>query len=460
MKSLAIFSALLLGFSSRSEAKIENVLFIVADDLKASVLGCYGDPICKTPHLNALAKQSMIFERAYCQGTWCAPSRTSFMHSRYRGSNGPTIGQHLISHGYHSARVGKIFHMRVPGDIIAGTDGNDVPETWTERFNCQGEEAHTPGLYRLLNKNIETRELEGRQSTQMPHRMFASVESDGDGSEQPDWKAADKAIELLKRHAEEKKPFFLAVGFVRPHYPSVAPASYFKPYPHEKIPLPEVPESDMSDIPKIGRAGTTSENCGIARYPDNIRQMWSDYYATVTFMDEQLGKITRELDRLGLRESTLVIFTSDHGYHLGEHDFWQKVTFHEEVTRVPLLVSAPGFESGRTFALAELVDLFPSICDLLGLPTPATLQGRSLRPVLSDPKATVRNAAMSLDPRKGHAIRTSGWTYMRYKNGDEELYDMKNDPEQFRNLANSADHAEKRKQLSSLLGERINEIAK
>lgn len=427
--------------SSRAETGIRNVLFLVADDLKASVLGCYGDEICATPHLDALAEKSMVFERAYCQATWCKPSRESFMHSRYVGDRGVTLGKHLIDQGYYSARVGKIFHMRVPGDIIDGTDGEDVPETWTERFNCQGQEAHTPGLYRLLNRNIETRALEDRQSTRMPFRMFASVESDGDGSDQPDWKAAEQTTKLLKTHGKADKPFFIATGFVRPHYPSVAPAKYFAEYPVSRVKAPEVPEDDWDDIPGIATSGSNSQSFGIDQYPDNIKQMWSDYYATVTFMDEQLGKVMAELDRQGLRESTLVIFTSDHGYHLGEHHFWQKSRFHEEVTRVPLLVSAPGLEAGRTTALAELMDIYPTICDLLGLGVPESVQGRSLRPVLTDPRATVREAAFASDGRKGQFLRTDRWAYMRYRDGSEELYDMENDPGQFTNLAGDEEFA-------------------
>ncbi|MEM6915258.1 MAG: sulfatase, partial [Verrucomicrobiota bacterium] len=428
-----IFSLFLLSavISANAESEIRNVLFLVSDDLKASVLGCYGDEVCSTPHIDALAAKSMVFDRAYCQGTWCAPSRESFMHSRYVGDRGPTLGKHLIDHGFYSARVGKIFHMRVPGDIIDGTDGHDVANTWTEKFNCQGQEAHTPGLYRLLNQNIETRELENRQSTQMPFRMFASVESDGDGSEQPDWKAAEKTIELLEKQGKGEKPFFLATGFVRPHYPSVAPASYFEDYPISKIDAPDVPENDWDDIPKISTSGSHSEFFGIDQYPDNIKQMWSDYYATVTFLDDQIGKVMDALDRLGLRDSTLVIFTSDHGYHLGEHHFWQKSRFHEEVTRVPLLVSAPGFEAGRTMSLAELTDIYPTACDLLGVDIPKKVQGESLRPVLMDPSAAVREAAFSVNRKTGHFLRTDQWAYMKYKDGSEELYDMENDPDQF-----------------------------
>ncbi len=456
----ALFLLVSPVISIQAETEIKNVLFLIADDLKAGVLGTYGDELCHTPNIDALAESGMVFDRAYCQGTWCQPSRQSFMHSRYEGDKGSTLGQHLIENGFYSARVGKIFHMRVPGDIIAGTDGNDIPATWSERFNCQGQEAHTPGLYRLLNQNIETRAPENRQSTKMPFRMFASVESDGDGSEQPDWKAAEKTVELLKRQKHSSKPFFIATGFVRPHYPSVAPASFFEKYPYAEIPIPAVPEGDLDDIPAAGKAGTTSESSGIAKYPDNIRKMWADYYATVTFMDEQLGKVIAALEEEGLRESTAIIFTSDHGYHLGEHHFWQKSKFHEDVTRVPFIVSAPGFESGRTMSLAELMDIYPTVCDLLSVPIPETVQGRSLRPVLADPATTVREAAFSLDRKKGHAVRTANWAFFKYAKGGEELYDMNADPGQFTNLAedpeSKAMKAEMMKVLESkkaLLGE-------
>ena len=327
-------------------AAIKNVLFIVSDDLKASVLGCYGDQVCHTPQIDKLAREGLVFERAYCQGTWCAPSRQSFMFSRYKGRGQVNLGQLFKENGWYSARVGKIYHMRVPGDIIAGTDGADVPSSWTERFNSQGQEAHTPGDYACLNLNIFTDQLEGRQSTRMPHRMFVSVKCEGDGSDQPDHKSATKAIELLRGHRAQ--PFFLAVGLVRPHYPMVAPRQSFDPYRWQDMRLPQVVEDDLQDIPRLGLAGTRSANNPIGQYPDNQKRMWAAYYASVAFMDEQVGRILAELDRLGLRESTAVVLTSDHGYHLGEHTFWQKSNLHEEVVRVPLIMSVPGYDPGRT----------------------------------------------------------------------------------------------------------------
>jgi len=435
--------------ASDSVPHIKNVLFLISDDLKASVLGCYGDTVCQTPNIDNLAKRGMLFERAYCQGLSCAPSRRSFMFSRYQGEGSVNLGEHFRNNGYYSARVGKIYHMRVPGDIIAGTDGLDVPSSWTEKFNSSGREAHTPGDYACLNLDIFTKELEGRQSTRMPHRMFVTVEYDGDGSDQPDHKSATKAIELLRAH--QKENFFLAVGFVRPHYPMVAPRQYFKPYPWKEMKLPENPDGDLEDIPAIGLAATRSGKNTIGKYPDNQKRMWSGYYASVQFMDEQVGRVLAELERLGLDKNTAVVFTSDHGYHLGEHTFWQKSNLHEDVTRVPLIISVPGIKGGRTNSVVELVDIYPTLSELAGLKTPKGTQGVSLVPVISDPSVEVKAGALSLG--KGVSWRTEDWAYMRYSDGTTELYDMKNDPKQFTNLSKKAEFNDELNRLDKQLQE-------
>lgn len=427
-----------MSISDRITDPVRNVLLILSDDLKASVLGCYGDSICQTPNIDRLAKQGVVFDRAYCQAMWCAPSRQSFMHSRYRGKSDINLGSYLIRNGFYSARVGKIFHMRVPGDIIDGTNGEDVESCWTERFNCSGLEAHTPGEYACLNLNIFTTALEGRQSTRMPHRPYVTVQYEGDGSDQPDHKSADKAIEILRQRAiKPNEPFFLAVGFVRPHYPMVAPKQFFEPYPWDKMKVPVVPQDDHLDIPKLGMGQSLSSKIGFDQHPENKKGMWSGYYASVTFMDQQLGRILDELERLNLRESTMIIFTSDHGYHLGEHEFWQKSNLHEEVTRVPLIIAAAGVKPKRTSALAELVDLFPTIAEATGLSEtkglPDSVEGLSLVPIISGEQKAVRDAAVSL--HKGIAIRTERYAYIRYNDSTEEFYDMQNDPQQFTNLA-------------------------
>ena len=439
MKTFLFVLAFVLCLSV--QAKVKNVLLIVSDDLKADAVGCYGNKLAQTPHLDQLAKEGTLFRNAYCQGTVCKPSRASFMRGRRQGDKGITWGEHFLKNGFSSTRVGKIFHMRVPGDIIAGTDGADVAACWSAKYNMPGKEAHTPGNYACLNLNKFTTKLEGRQSTKMPYRMFVTVDYAGDGSDQPDWKTATKSIQLLKDLKKDDKPFFLATGLVRPHYPNVAPEQYFARYPYKEMPLPYVPSDDWDDMPKSAVSRSNSKQYGIDKYPDNQRKMWAGYLATVTFMDEQVGRILKTLKELGLDQETAVFFTSDHGYLLGEHHFWQKGNLREEVTRVPLIMRVPGGKSGVSSSVVELVDLFPTACEATGLPIPQGVEGKSLLPVLVNPEATVKQAAFSF-VGKGTSMRTSNWAYMKYGDGSEELYDMKKDPKQFVNLAQSTQHAE------------------
>ncbi|MCA9193434.1 MAG: sulfatase [Planctomycetales bacterium] len=437
-----------------TSSRIRNVLLIVADDLRAGVLGCYGDFRCQTPNIDRLANRGLLFESAYCQGTVCGPSRTSFMYSRYRGKGDVTLGQHLKNSGFYSARVGKIFHMKVPGDIIAGSDGQDVPETWNERFNSPGLEAHTPGNYACLNLNIFTTELEGRQSTAMPHRMYVSVDYEGDGSDQPDHKTATKTIELLREHREE--PFFIAAGFIRPHYPMVAPKQFFDLYSWQEMNVPEQVKGDLDDIPTQGLASSRSAKNGIDKYPDNQKRMWAAYYSAVTFMDQQVGRVLDELEQLGLSDTTAVIFTSDHGYHLADHTFWEKSNLHEQVIRVPLIISAPGMPIGRTDSLVELVDLFPTVCELTRREIPPSIQGTSLVPILKDHEKTIKAGVLSF--AGGESWRTKDWAYMQYGDNAAELYNMRTDPGQFKNLADLPEYAAVRGELSEQLSIRLNAI--
>ena len=216
------------------------------------------------------------------------------------------------------------------------------------------------------------------------------------------------------------------------------------------MPLPQVPANDLDDIPRAGLAKMTSQNSGIAKWPNNQKRMWAAYYATVTYMDEQLGKILDELERLKLSSSTAIVFLSDHGYHLGEHNFWQKSNLHEEVTRVPVIISAPGLKPGRTQSLAELIDIYPTLCSLLKVPIPKSVLGKSLLPTLRDPRISPRTNALSLN-RGSHSLRTDRWAYMKYKNGDEELYDMIKDPAQFSNLAKRNEYQATKSQLLNQL---------
>lgn len=441
-------------FSQDTNPKIQNVLLIMSDDLKASVLPTYGDKVCKTPNIDRLARSGMVFERAYCQGLACSPSRPSIMRSIYPKSKAtaPTIGEHLQDHGFHTARVGKIFHMPVPHAQLDGSDGKDVPACWTERFNTKSAETFSPGLYRLLNSDIVTRKTEGRDA-KGPNRMFATVESDqADGSDQADHMVATKAIDLLRARKEEGKPFFLGVGFVRPHFPMVQPKRFFDMYPQHTMEIPPLIPGDLDDIPQSGRG---ADGKGLNDTEERRRRMWQAYYGSVSFMDEQLGRVLDELDRLGLRDSTAILFTTDHGYHLGEHGFWQKSNLHEEVVRVPLIISVPGMKPGRTSSLVELVDLYPTCTDLLALPTPGGLHGKSLLPLLRDPKAQVRETALSIHNRNGGGLRAANWHYMKYGDNGEEFYDMANDPGQFTNVVNDPDYRDRLEQARTRFKERM-----
>ncbi len=428
-----------------------NILFIIADDLTDTALGCYGNTVCQTPNLDRLAAQSVRFTRAYCQGTYCGPSRASFLSGYYPHATGvqgylspreaigdrATWPQHFKNAGYHTARVSKIFHMGVPGGIEEGSDGADDPLSWSERFNSPGPEWRAPGRGETLEKNPD-----GRKPV-MGGNTFVVVAADGDDDVHSDGKTAAKACELLT--TPRREPFFLAVGFVRPHVPFVAPKKYFDRYPPESMVLPEKVPGDWDDIPKPGINYKTSVNMQM----DETRQKkaLAGYYAAVSYMDAQVGRVLDALERSGQADNTIVIFTSDHGYHLGEHDFWAKVSLHDESARVPLLIRAPGMKPGVRNALVELIDLFPTTAKLCGLEVPARLQGRDLATVFADPKAAVRDAAFSVaGTSKGLLLRDERWAFLQYgedARGGVELYDMQTDPRQIHNLAVLPEHADR-----------------
>ncbi|MBE7494876.1 MAG: sulfatase [Verrucomicrobiaceae bacterium] len=447
MKSLCLLLFALSPWLSASAAK-PNVLFIISDDLTSTALGYYGNKVCQTPNIDRLAARGMRFTRAYCQGTYCGPSRASFMSGYYphatgvQGYNSPraaisdraTWAQHFKNAGYYSARVSKIFHMGVPGGIEKGGDEADDPVSWTERFNSQGPEWKAPGIGETLEKNPD-----GKKPV-MGGNTFVIVAADGDDMVHSDGKTAAKACELIAQHAKE--PFFLGVGFVRPHVPFVAPKKYFDLYPWEQMTLPEKVPGDWDDIPKPGINYKTSVNMQM----DVTRQKkaLAGYYAAVSFMDAQVGKVLDALEKSGQADNTIVIFTSDHGYHLGEHDFWAKVSLHDESARVPLIVSAPGKKPGVSDSLVELLDLYPTTAKLCGLEVPARLQGKDISPILDDPQAKLHDTVFSVaGTSRGLMLRDERWVFIQYgedAKGGIELYDMQNDPRQLTNLASSSDH--------------------
>ena len=434
-----------------------NVLFIISDDLTYTALGAYGNQVCRTPNIDRLSSSGARFTRAYCQGTYCGPSRASFMSGYYPHATGvlgytsprPAIGdratwpQYFKQAGYYTARVGKIYHMGVPGgveDLGPGRDydGADDPASWTERFNTPGPEWRAAGTGETLENNPD-----GKKPV-MGGNTFVVVEADGDDDTHADGKAAAKAIDLLRARRGRPEPFFLAVGFVRPHVPFVAPRKYFAPYlPYEKLTLPPKVPGDWDDLPKAGINYKTSVNMRM----DERRQKKAlgGYYACVSYMDAQVGRVLTALRESGLEDNTIVIFTSDHGYHLGEHDFWAKVSLLDESSKVPFIIRVPGKAPVVCDSLVELLDLYPTVAALCGLEVPARLQGLNVARTLDAPAHRVRDAAFSVAPStKGFLLRDDRFAYIQYQEDASagiELYDIVADPRQYTNLAPRPEHA-------------------
>ncbi|MEZ6131549.1 MAG: sulfatase [Planctomycetaceae bacterium] len=449
-----------------------NVLFIISDDLTATALSCYGNTVCQTPNIDAIAQQGTRFTRAYCQGTYCGPSRASLLSGYYPHATGvlgytsprPQIGdratwpQHFKNNGYYTARVSKIYHMGVPGGVELGGDGRDHNNyngaddeaSWTERFNSPGPEWKAAGDGETLENNPD-----GRKPV-VGGNTFVVVEADGDDMVHSDGMTAAKAVELIHQHKDE--PFWLGIGFVRPHVPFVAPRSYYPPFkPFDRMVLPEKIAGDWDDIPKPGINYKTSSNMKM----DIRRQKkaMGGYYASVAFMDAQVGKVMAALKTAGIDDRTIVIFTSDHGYHLGEHDFWAKVSLRDESAGVPLIIRMPGKKPAVCHSLVELLDLYPTLSKLCGLEVPERLQGKDISAVLDDPTTRVRDAAFSVAPmRKGFLLREDKWAYIQYGEdaaGGIELFDVEADPKQYTNLALLPEHtalvAEFRQKLAARL---------
>lgn len=424
-----------------------NVLLLMSDDL-ATTLGCYGHPQAQTPHLDTLAQRGVLFERAYCQFPHCNPSRSSMLtglrpnttrvtnneDNLYENIPGIVTLPHLFrQHGYATARCGKIFHLGVP----TGLESMDDPQAWDFGTPFKDERPFPPA--RPSAVKVATGQRQGLRWT----------EATGADDDLVDGNFTKTAIEWLEQR-DPAKPFFLAVGFHRPHLPLVAPAKYFDLYPLEAITLPDAPPDDEADIPPPARNGAVP-GYALTATSDQRRAAIRGYLACVSYVDAQAGRVLAALDRLKLTDNTIIVFTGDHGWHLGEHNLWHKRSLFEECTRVPFIVAAPGASAGgqRTSSLVELLDVFPTLCDLCGVPAPASVQGKSLRPVLNDVRATVHDAAFTQARRGanaefwGRTIRTPRWRYTDWNAGaaGSELYDHSADPQEYTNLAQDARYA-------------------
>jgi uncharacterized sulfatase len=419
-----------------------NVLLVVSDDLTSTVLGCYGNKLVRTPNVDALAARGVRFEHAYCQFPLCGPSRASFLTGMRPEStkvwandvdfrkfhpDTVTLPQLFKNSGVYSAREGKMFHMNVPMEV--GKPRFQDEASWNHNGSPQGLEDNSPGeLHRMTPKS-------GR-GVKMDWMAVANAKG------QADEDAASRSIALLEGRG--KDPFFLGLGFVRPHVPLVAPAKFFDLYPLSQCNPAVNPPNDEEDISPLFRNMRKDIWNNMDMTEPEIRQALRAYYASTSFMDDQLGRVMRALEERKLTDNTIVLFTSDHGWHLGEHNRWQKRSIMEESAKVPLIVCDPRRKQrGKVSkAMVEMVDIYPTLADLAGLAKPPHLEGTSFAPLLDNPGRAWKKAAFSEmrdGQLMGRSLRTPSYRYIEWRMGDgpaeEELYDHRKDPREFTNIA-------------------------
>ncbi len=446
-----------------SSSRRPNVLLIMSDDLNSD-LGTYGHPLVKTPNIDKLAQRGVRFDRAYNQFPLCNPSRASLLTGlrpdtiriyelvtqfRKNRPDAVTLPQMFKNNGYVAARVGKIYHYGVPGQI--GTPGLDDPPSWDVTVNPRGADKDEEPL--LTNYTPARTGNGGNLGSVLA--FHASTARD---EEHTDGKVASETIALLE--ANKDRPFFIAAGFYRPHCPYIAPQKYFDMYALDTIKVPPVSTDALAQYPKAAFF-TTPPNWGLTEQQE--REVIRAYYASISFMDATVGRLLEALDRLKLTDNTIVVFMSDHGYNLGEHGQWMKQMLFEESARNPLILAGPGVRargkgSPRT---VEYLDLYPTMAALTGLTPPRDLEGRSLVPLLKDPKAAWNHPALTQVRRgtpadgffMGYSIRTDRWRYSEWDEGKRgtELYDENADPGEMHNLASDPKYASTVKDMKALL---------
>ncbi|MBS1824928.1 MAG: sulfatase [Acidobacteria bacterium] len=433
-----------------------NVLFIAADDMNNS-LGCYGHPIVKTPNLDKLAARGVRFDRAYCQYPLCGPSRCSLLTGlrpdsthikennisvRDRLPDVVTLPQLFKNNGWRSVRAGKMYHMDVPGSV--GTNKWDDPPSWDVAISPPGSEQRTKGE----GGNI----IPGRKAG------WQVISFAGDGKDQADEKATEIAFDTISSNAN--RPWFLGLGYLRPHVPHVAPSRFFDLYPLGSIPAPVNPANDLDDIPEASEIAINTRAKDMGGMNDHEKkQAIRAYYASVSYMDWQVGRVLDALEKSGQARRTIVVFWGDHGWHLGEHHRWHKRSLFEESMRAPLIMAAPGAKGNgkATRSLVEFVDIYPTLADLARLQPPPNLEGQSMKPLLDNPSRAFKSAAFSMvtapNEIEGRAVVNDRYRYIRWtgpKPG-EELYDRQADPREFTNLAAMGQHAKTLQQMRATL---------
>lgn len=456
-----------------------NVLFIVCDDLNTHV-STSDYPYISTPAFDELAENGMTFKRAYCQYPVCGPSRASFLSGLYPESSGVinntadirderpdtvTMPQAFREQGYWTAATGKIFHNPKvdPGEAVWDERAfftNDVMPL--EKQARKEFEAKHGSIDKRENKKLWKEFLLGYAPQTMNQKPGWGPSGLTD-EQHRDGKNAQQAREWIQNESYGDKPFLMAVGIHKPHVPFLAPDKYFEKYPKEGLAFDKPPSNFWDTVPKSS-ISKRYEGFGfeLAVEKDDLRREYMQaYHACISFIDAQIGSIFDDLKENGLWENTIVVLTSDHGYQLGEHAMWGKVTLFEVCNRVPLLIRAPGqtTASSTSQGLVELVDLFPTLADLCGINTPADLQGQSLVPMLRDPNASGKDVVYTVVSRGknlGKAIRTDRWRYSKWVDG-EELYDLHQDPEEHHNLANLESHSKTLGMVRNLLKDKQRE---
>jgi arylsulfatase A-like enzyme len=422
-----------------------NVLFLVVDDLRPE-LGCYGAAHVRSPHLDKLASESLLLTRAYCQVPVCGASRASLMtgilptpgrfktHLSRADEDAPackTLPQVFKEADYVTLSNGKVFH-----EIDDSADRSWSEKPW--RPKAYHEASHDPETTRMRTKGGRGRIFE---MPDVPDNAY------GDGQ------IAERSIEDLRRLKAGDKPFFLACGFLRPHLPFHAPKRYWDLYDREKIAIAR--NRSRPGLAPKGLQGSNEYRSyllgGFADGSDAFhRMMRHGYFASTSYVDAQIGKVLAELDRLGLKENTIVVLWGDHGWNLGEHDFWGKHNTMRPAVNAPLMLRVPGRAGARSGALVEFLDVFPTLCELAKVPVPETVQGRSFGPLLEMPDRNFREFIYTRFMR-GDCVADERFIYTRYRSGGEMLYDLEQDPGENRNVASAAGYADALARMRSRL---------
>lgn len=427
-------AVLLLSIAAAPAAPKPDVLFIAIDDLNDWVGHLGGHPDVRTPHLDRLAKRGISFTNAHCAAPACNPSRAALMSGMRPSAEGVytnnhdfeialkdtlTLTEHFRNHGYRILAGGKIYHHTKAGQRFW--------DAYQERPELRLKDKPKAGFNGLDRDFFDWGCLEDVAEEDMP-----------------DYKLVTWALEQLANPPQDR-PLFLCVGIVKPHLPWYAPKKYFDMYPKEKVALPKVPDDDLNDIPPVG--------IKMAR-PDGDHKtviesgQWRDavqaYLATITFVDDQVGRLIDAVDKAPRGKDTIIFLWSDHGWHLGEKHHWRKFSLWEEATRAPFIISGPGVGKPGTPCgrPVDFISFYPTLCDLAGLPHPGHLQGKSLKPLIEDPTAVWDQMALTTHGRGEHGVRSDRWRYIRYHDGTEELYDHESDPMEWKNIAGDPTHAD------------------